>query len=131
MGCNFQPGLTGYNKVLEHPNGINVIVISGGTGYIINPKTKELFLSFGAQIDFCVFLQETENVLCSNGVAFEIIPKQGKHKHTARISWDGIRNIKVEKNTATGEAYDPMQHKWLPFSVDLEKQTLTGGSFAQ
>jgi len=37
---NFQPGFVSFWDVAEHPNGEDIVVIAGGTAYVISPTAK-------------------------------------------------------------------------------------------
>ena len=49
--------------------------------------------------------------------------------HTPRISWDGFQNVRLEAEQLAGEAWSPVEDRWLPFSVDLETGRIDGGSY--
>lgn len=125
---NFQAGLSGLYKILEHPNGEDVIIISGGEAYVVSPETKELKSTFGGQIEYCEFVDQINSFVFGNGLWFEIVHKDGKRKQTKRISWDGMQNINIVSTDLYGEALD-LEDKWIPFKVDLLTGSHTGGSF--
>jgi hypothetical protein len=48
-----------------------------------------------------------------------------------RISWDGIKDLKVDGSVVSGMAYDPTNKnkEWVEFSVDLQSRAIKGGSY--
>lgn len=44
---NFQRGFSSLDKVLQHPNGHLVVVVAGGTAYVVDPRTRSLMQHFG------------------------------------------------------------------------------------
>lgn len=127
--ANFQPGLSNFYTILEHPNGEDIIVIAGSAVYVVSPVTKALKSTFGGQLEFCAFVDRIDSFVLGNGLWFEIVPKEGKGWQTKRISWDGMRNIEIADTLLTGEAYDPMTDKWLPFEVNLIEGSHQGGNY--
>ena len=76
---NFQPGATGFNMVIPCVGGDTILVIAGGQGYEVHP-----------------------------GVRLEAWGGHGIRWQSCRISWDGMRNVRVEGDTITGEAWSPV-----------------------
>ncbi|MEC4893536.1 MAG: hypothetical protein SAL07_10110 [Oscillatoria sp. PMC 1051.18] len=46
----FQAGKTNFSGVYQHPNHVDLIIISSGQGYIINPESQQLLETFGGEI---------------------------------------------------------------------------------
>jgi len=126
---NFQPGMGHVDEVFEHPDGKNLIVVSAGQAYVIEPETRTLITNFGGQIEHVISLPESQMLIFGNGLWFEAIGSDGFLWKTQRISWDGMRSIRNNEVMVTGEAYDPMTDSWLSFSVDLCTGKSTGGSY--
>lgn len=118
---NFQPGSGGWEGVLEHPNGQHLIVVARGQGYVVDPKAHQLVSTFSGDIQHVVPLPELGAIVLSDGLGFEAIKKDGLWWQSPRISWDEIRNIKVEGTILRGEASMPTAdgNEWAPFTVDL------------
>ena len=62
-----------------------------------------------------------------------IVESNGEHWDTERISWDGIKNLKLEGTLVSGLSFNPLNEKkqWVEFVVDLEKRNVKGGSYRQ
>lgn len=118
---NFQPGSGGWEGVLEHPNGAHVIVVARGQGYVVDPETCKIAVTFPRPIQHVVPLPKLDAILFSDGLGFEALKKDGIWWRSPRISWDEMRNLKIEGTTLHGEASAPTHdgHAWTPFTLDL------------
>jgi hypothetical protein len=128
--ANFKPGWTGFNAVYDLERDNNILVIAGGTCYLMdaeNEKPKETFgvgyVSAIKTFDGRIILQDLTDLT--------IIEPNGEHWHTERISWDGIKDLKLDGKLVIGLSFDPIddQKKWVEFIVDLEKRNIKGGSY--
>ena len=128
---NFQPGSSGWEGVLEHPNGQHLIVVARGQGYVVDPEGHQLLSRLSGNIQHVVPLPELGALVFSGGLGFEAIKKDGIWWQSPRISWDEIRNIKVEGTILRGEASTPTPdgNKWAPFTVDLMTGQCEGGIY--
>ncbi len=126
---NFQLGLAGVSDATPHPNGRDVIVIAGGQAYIIDPETRSLVTHFGGQIEKIIDVPELQEIVFGNGLWFACIGSEGLMWKTRRLSWDGMRSLLLDVTTLSGEAYDPRDDSWWPFSVDLTNGQVEGGSY--
>jgi len=128
---NFQPGAGGASVVLAAPDAALVIVVSGGQGYVVAPRTRSLVRCFGGTISEVLYLPEQPALLVGNGLWFERVEKGESVWTSRRVSWDEMLNVTVTDSTLVGEAYDPMTNDWIPFEVDLETGDVRGGSYPQ
>lgn len=125
---NFQRGFGESETVLLHPNEHEVIVLAGGTAYVVDPQTCRLSRTFGADIEFAAQVPGSSDVLLGNGLWFERVAR-GRGWQTRRISWDGMRNLHfVDDATFCGEAYG-LDDDWHSFTLDLREGSVTGGSY--
>jgi hypothetical protein len=127
---NFQPGFRrsgsgsdsgGWEGVLEHPNGQHLIIIARGQGYVVDPETRRLVLTFSGNLQHVIPLPEFDAILFCDGLGFEAIKARGLWWRSPRISWDEIRNINVDGGVLRGEASTPTAdgNRWAPFTLDL------------
>jgi len=128
---NFQRGLTGYDHVFEHPDGRHVLVVAGGTAYVVDPEQRKLIGHFGGQIEHIFPLSGEAILLIGNGLWFEALSGKGLKWRSRRISWDGLRRVVLDGKQLRGEAYAPEgpDGAWYPFELDVETGTVTGGSY--
>ena len=130
--ANFKPGWTGFNAIFEFDNRQNVLVIAGGTCYIMNPNYTKPIEVFGVGYE-TVIKTLGGRLILQDLTDISIIEPNGEHWDTERISWDGLKDLKLEGNLVTGLSFDPMNDKeeWVKFVVDLETRKVTGGSYRQ
>jgi hypothetical protein len=83
---NFQRGLSGYDYVVEHPNGRNVLVVAGGTAYVVGPENRKLVSHFGGQIEYLFSLPGEPVLLIGNGLWFEALGSEGLKWRSRRCS---------------------------------------------
>ena len=119
--ANFQPGSGGWEGVLEHPNGKHLIVLARCQGYVVDPATRQRVQTFSGCIQHVIELPDLDAIVFSDGLGFEAIKSDGIWWRSPRISWDEIRNIKVEGTILRGEASSPIGggNTWVPFTLDL------------
>jgi hypothetical protein len=131
--ANFQPGWTNYDKIFDFPEHNVVVVIAGGQGYIMNPDEQKPKMTFGITITD-VIQHENGSLICSDDINILIMDnKTGEFWQSDRISWDGIRNLKISNNILHGQAYDPTNAEipWSEFTLNLETKQIIGGTFRE
>jgi hypothetical protein len=127
---NFQRGLSNASAVYREPGTRNPIVLAGGTAYVVDPTTRNLVRTFGGQIQVVLDDVERGQLVFGDGLWFEAVGCEGSRWRTRRLSWDGMRSVRVEGPRILGEAYSPVdQDAWHPFEVDLTDGSSTGGSY--
>jgi hypothetical protein len=110
---NFQPGLTGVDRALIHPDGSRVVVVSGGQIYIVQPDSRRTdVLSYGAIAGIHAVPELDMLLLDQQGIRFEALGAQGVLWSTRRLGWDGFRNVVITGSTLTGDAWTPIGDTW-------------------
>ena len=130
--ANFKEGWTGLNAVYEFDKQANILVIAGGTCYIMNPEKQNPIKTFG--VGYQTVIKAPKNrLILQDSTDLTIIEANGETWHTERISWDGIKELNIEGEFVNGLSFNPMSDKdeWIEFVVDLEKRNVKGGSFRQ
>jgi hypothetical protein len=130
--ANFKPGWTGLNAVYEFEQKLEILVIAGGTCYFMNPDEEKPKSTFGVGFETVIKTLDGRLIL-QDLTDLTIIEPNGEHWHTERLSWDGIKDLKIEGNLVSGLSFDPLRDKdeWVKFVVDLEKRNIKGGSYRQ
>lgn len=126
---NFHRGLSKCDQVLPHLDGRHLIVVSGGTAYVVDPIRQVVVETFGADIQYCAEVDDLKILIFGNGLWFDFVFDNGTRTQTERISWDGMRNIVIDGATLQGDAYEPMQDTWIAFEVDILEGAVKGGSY--
>jgi hypothetical protein len=130
--ANFKPGWTSLNAIYEFQEQPNILVIAGGKCYLMNPNEEKPGSTFGVGYESVIETVDGKFILQAQ-TNLTIIERNCEHWDTERISWDGIKDLKLEGNLVTGLSFDPLNHKdeWVKFVVDLEKRNVKGGSYSQ
>jgi hypothetical protein len=130
---NFAEGIGGYTGVHAHPNGIEVVVFSEGNCYVVDPETGSVREDDVPGVIAQVWLVRNPDgfILDRQGLAFERLSAEGIVWHSRRLSWDGFRNVTIENQLITGEAWSPVRDAWMPFTVDIRTGESEGGAFME
>lgn len=128
---NFQRGHSSLDEVFGHPDGQHVVVVAGGTAYVVDAESHRLVATFGAQIEQILLVPAGGFVLLGNGLWFEALGPTGTAWRSRRISWDGMRNVSLAGTVVHGEAYAPegLNGTWYPFELDAMTGAVSGGSY--
>jgi hypothetical protein len=106
-----------------------VVVVAGGSGYLVDTETRRLIREIGFDIQHIWFNDDLEAMIVSNGLWFEAFDAKKVIWRSRRFSWDGIRKLEQSGEALTGEAFDPMTDSWLPFRLNLNTGHVQGGSY--
>lgn len=124
---NFQCGISGVDRVICSPSNAMLIVIAGGQAYVVDPATRGCVRTFGSQIEDVFEL--ADRLVIGNGLWFEATDGERLLWRSRRVSWDGMRNVRMDGEVIVGEAYDPSRDGWSPFQVDIETGDVLGGTY--
>jgi hypothetical protein len=128
---NFKPGMGGIDGVWDYPDGRHALVIASGDPWLVDPSTRAVVPAELVPAIFGMWpLTEPDGYLIDRqGLAMCRLGESGLLWHTRRISWDGIRDIRIEGQIAIGQAYSPVDDAWYAFEVDLRTGRADGGSY--
>jgi hypothetical protein len=128
---NFQRGYSSCDEVFAHPDGQHIVVVAGGTAYVVDVEGHNLVIHFGRDIEHIILVPSNGFVLLGNCCEFEALGPTGKVWRSRRISWDGMRNVSLAGTIVRGEAYAPWDPEgmWYPFEVDVMTDTVSGDSY--
>jgi hypothetical protein len=107
-----------------------LIVISRGQGYIIDPCNRRAVEEIGAGYDGAIRIGEL--LILQTPTDLDAIGAEGVRWRTRQISWDGMRNVRLDSNgrVIRGEAWS-LNDDWTPFEVDLHSGAVKGGSYLE
>lgn len=100
---NFQPGLTNYSDVTDHPKSDYCVVIAGGQGYVVNRNSAKLVECLGGTI--ISFLQLPEyglTLLIENDNLIALDAEKIIWTHYFN-NVDGIQGVRLVSRVLTGE----------------------------
>lgn len=123
---NFQPGNGSLNSAIEHPNGRQVIVISGGQGYVVAPNDRSQRVYFGGWIHQVVSVPELQLVIFTDSWGFEAIGPAGL-VWRSETPFYGIQNLRQEDLMVRGEGWHPPDQRWVRFDLDVGSGSLVLG----
>ena len=126
---NFEPGPGGVDDVLSHPNGRDVLVISKGSLWIVNPESRTADEVASAVFDVWPVTNPDGYLLNNRGLGFLRLAADGVIWKSRRISWDGFSDLRLEGERLTGKAWSPVEGTWLPFELDVRSGSVEGGSY--
>jgi hypothetical protein len=97
---------------------------------VIDPEERRLLAFFGGAIDVALVVPPRNLlVIGCNGIWLEAWENSGLRWRSRRISWDGIRDIRIENGKVKGEAWSPIDNVDYPFEVNLATGAVDGGSY--
>lgn len=128
--ANFNPGWTECVFIKGYTDSESIIVIANGTGYLIDCENKKLIKILGFSINNILEIDD-DFFLISDDTGVQIINDKGIYWESPRISFDGIKDIKINNNILTGLSYDPMCDfdDWSKFKINLITKEIEGGSY--
>ena len=124
--ANFQRGLTSYSSAHVAPDGRTIFVVAGGTAYVVDVETRSAVHTFGAQIEYVLFDEPRSQLVFGNGLWFESWTRDGLRWRSARVAWDGVRELAVVDAKLAGKTTSYDGHGY-DFAIDLETGETTGG----
>ncbi len=125
---NFQGEGTQFSGVIEHPNRRDLIVISRGTGYVVDPEVRKGEGSFGC--GYTASLANQDVVLFATDCDVTAIDSHGVRWCSRRISWDGIHDLRftADQTVVHGNAAHYSSELML-FEIDVRTGEARGGSY--
>ncbi len=131
--ANFPKGFNNYSCVKELKNSNNLLVVAGGDGYLMNPNYLEPIKDFYYLIE--EIIEKDDGFVLSTLTDIIFLNEYAEIEwKTGRISWDGIKDLKLDGNILTGYAYDIGMYDennddnaWVKFTIDLETKKIEGG----
>jgi hypothetical protein len=125
---NFQPGGVAFNAVAAHPDGASVVVVAGGTAYVVDPETHLLQESFGSSIQGLVELPEIRLLIVNHDMWMEALAPEGRLWRSRAVSWNGISNTMYMEGRLYGMGWDEYSKSQVAFSIDVFSGEAEGGA---
>lgn len=126
---NFQPGSTDFSAVLPHPDGRSLVVIAGGQAYVVDQGERRLVGVSGGALDVALANPASNALVVGDGIRLEAWDFSGLRWRSRRISWDGMRAVRIDGDKIKGEAWSVLDDCYYPFAVDMTTGTADGGSY--
>jgi hypothetical protein len=122
---NFLGGDSACNTVLDHPNGIDVVVVAQGEACAVDVEGLAIREIISSSVQEVWPLPLMGSIVFRELTDFMAIRADGTGWRSPQISWDGFRDIELHGDHLSGEAYTPLGDQWVPFTLNL----LTGDCF--
>ena len=128
--ANFAPGLGGWSGVVSHPNGHDLLVVAGGDPYRVDGESGviEEHEYLGPVFAVWTVPGSADLVVNVQGLAFLRLGPEGVIWHSRRLSWDGFRNVAIDSEHVSGDAWSPVSSTYYPFSIDIASGRSLGGA---
>jgi hypothetical protein len=118
-------------NVVHYLREPNVLIIAGGHAYIIDTAEKKVIAEpgFGHYTELVAGPDGT--VVIANFVKLTVITPEASVWHSRQISFDGIKDLKLEGDILSGLCFDPRtaNGSWEPFSFNMKTKEISGGSY--
>ena len=123
---NFRPGFGSLNLVHEFRNSPNLLIVSGGQCYLIDPDTEVVVLVFGGSYEKGIQTADGRLVM-HDLTGLTIVEGNANYWHTQDIAIDGIRNLSINGAIISGSAYlgSTAGNDWNEFNYNMDTKELT------
>jgi len=129
---NFKRGYTELTGVFTLSGSAELLVFAAGSGYLVNLENKSVTREFGSGYCQNLFQANIDQIVLSNLTSIIVIERDGQLWESERISWDGIKDLKISGDVVSGLSFDPMStEKWIRFTVNLKTHAVTGGGYGE
>lgn len=131
---NFHGGIGTVYTVFDFPEHDKMLVIAGGTAYLMTADVRKPLFVFGGDYRNVFTTTEGDLILVNDVNIAHLHRNSGSLWTSERISWDGFRSLEIRGTKISGESWSPCgvagdSTEWAPFSVDLDQHTVSGGSY--
>jgi hypothetical protein len=96
---------------------------------VVDLEERCLAALFGGAIDAALPVLDLSLLVVGNGIWLDPRDKNGMRWRTGRISWDGIWDLRMEKDKVKGESWSPIDDSSYSFSVYLNTGAVEGGYY--
>jgi len=117
------------NQIVPHPDQRRLVVSTDTTLWCVDVE-QQLAKAVGPAPHAIWVHESGDLVVDCQGLSIYRLGRSGVIWYTPRISWDGIRSVRISQDQLDGEAWSPIENCWLPFSVDLSSGAVKGGSYS-
>lgn len=125
---NFLPSFGQLTGIFAHPDDRRAVVVAGGQGYVVDIESACVTEEFGADLGEVFDVAEPRALVFAGYTSLDVITPTETWR-SARVSWDGIANLRVRGTSVVGDGFDPLNDSWQAFDVDLSTHELTGGAY--
>ena len=118
--AKYEPGISKLFGIFQHPNREELMVVSGGQGYIIDPETQRTIELFGGEITHVAEIIDAYRILFKSGHEFIVYGAKGLlWKQSMPIFYE-IRKLGSIRNILTGECKQTVDSDWQSFWMNTD-----------
>ena len=121
--ATFHAGRTKFSGVYQHPNRVDLALVSNGQGYIVNPETQQLLETFGGEIVETIECFDSYVLLFQDPAGFTSYAENGLLWRNSELLWSGTRYLKVDSSALIvliGEYQRSPESIWEPFWINVK-----------
>lgn len=118
--ASFQSGCSEFSGVYQHPNRVDLIIISNGQGYIVNPENQQLLEIFGGEITEAIEFIDSYAILFQDPSGFICYDETGFLWHNQEFPSISIRQLYVKRILLMGECQRSTNTDWEPFWLNVK-----------
>ena len=124
--ANFKPGWSQLSGIYEFFDE-KILVIAGGICYLMNPNLIKPISCFGRSYNQVIKSEDGRFILADN-MNLTIVEITGQIHESEMISYNGFKDLKIQKNIVSGFACDyTFKDECVEFSYDIDKKFIIGG----
>jgi hypothetical protein len=119
---NFDPGYRTWamaTGIYPQLGETALFILADGQAYKINALSKTLIEMLPRPVTWMGYYSPLDVMIIADDLEIFAHTKDGILWKSERISWDGIEYVSIKDDRLIGEAFDPRDDNWHPFSVDL------------
>lgn len=119
----------GLSLCCAHPDGKGLIVVSHGTAFVVPATDPSTWMGIEVRpiLGYCAENREKDLVLY--GYTDMVgMRADGTMWRTSRLSWDGLRSVRIVNSFVLGEGWDGSKSAFVLFEVDVTTGASTGGA---
>ncbi|MCC6466987.1 MAG: hypothetical protein IT563_01600 [Alphaproteobacteria bacterium] len=121
----------GHDLAIEFFDSQKVLVVAGGEPYLVDTRTRALSEFPLKLIVHALEAPDLNLLIFGDDLGFAGIDASGVRWRSPRISWDGLRNIRVAGEKLYGEAFTPDGDTWHRFELNLQDGTCKDSIYAK
>jgi hypothetical protein len=124
---NFQPGGGGISRVVSHPDGRTLLVISRGLAYPVDPESRSLVSPATEDCiqEVCVLGEQLALVGWSE---LTLLGPESRRWKSPPVATDGIKDVRIEGATLLASGWNGLDEGWQPIEIDLRTGTVVASA---
>lgn len=129
--ANFKPGGRDLNIICELSDTDHLLVIAGGTAYIMNPEQTKPVSVFGIGYTAVLKVHDGRLVLLDS-YGITVIETSGDYWISDQMALDGMKDVLLNGNLVTGLSGDIQSNGaevWVPFVYNIDTKELSGTNY--